>query len=717
MQAVAARYATSLGSIKSSAPTIPFYSSVTGEIITEAGRLGASYWVENSVSPVLFKTAIQRVLSTSEARPLFLEFGPHSALGGPIRQTARQIARAIEYVPALVRGKDAQTAMLECVGQLYQNNIQLNYAELLTQKDSKVLTDLPTYPWQHENQYWSESRLTKDWRLRKHPHHDILGARINENSNLEPAWRNILSLQSAPWIEDHEISGDIIFPGAGYVALAGEAIRQLTGSNDYTIRRLSFKQALILQRGATTELMTHFRSSRLTNSLVSEWYDFTVTSLSGGQWIEHCAGQARAGPESVKSAVQINPLPRRVPTHSWYNVMRKCGLQYGPRFQGMSSITAGIDVSRAVAELEDVMLSNESPYEMHPSTMDAAFQLFSVASSQGLARHFDKLSVPSYIEELYIRKPRSRVTVRAQTKSSTRGAMDGDALGVSDGEVVFFLKDLQFADLARSNDVSGKNPHAAAELWWKPDINFLDTSQVSSLMWPSKNIRETHLLVERLALACMVELAHTLGGMRPEQAHLHKFMAWVQTQAQKAAMGTYPNVSDCASIMKKSSVERRQMIQATHQQMQDGTGAYVATAIYRIFQSSEALITGEVDALSVLLEDDILTKVYHFFQLWDYEQLFQLIAHSNPNLRILEIGAGTGGTTSTILPSLISGSGERMYSSYTYTDVSSGFFVAAKHRFRQYEGLEYAVLDIFQDPLEQGFQPASFDLIIASNVS
>jgi len=79
--------------------------------------------------------------------------------------------------------------------------------------------------------------------------------------------------------------------------------------------------------------------------------------------------------------------------------------------------------------------------------------------------------------------------------------MDGNAIGVSDGEVVFFLKDMQFADLARSNDVSGTDPHAAAELRWKTDINFLDSSQISSLMWPSKNIRETHFLVERLALA------------------------------------------------------------------------------------------------------------------------------------------------------------------------------------------------------------------------
>jgi len=214
-----------------------------------------------------------------------------------------------------------------------------------------------------------------------------------------------------------------------------------------------------------------------------------------------------------------------------------------------------------------------------------------------------------------------------------------------------------------------------------------------------------------------VELSATLGEQRSEQSHMNKLQDWLQAQAQKAAEGAYPNVPDCQSIVNASAAERSQMIQTIYQQTHDGTGADVATAVYRIFQGFGDLMTGEADALNILLEDDILSKIYQFLQLWDYDQLFQLIAHSKPNLRILEIGAGTGGTTSTILPALISESGERMYFSYTYSDVSSGFFVTAKERFRQHEGFEYAVLDISRDPLEQGFEAASFDLIIASNVS
>lgn len=78
---------------------------------------------------------------------------------------------------------------------------------------------------------------------------------------------------------------------------------------------------------------------------------------------------------------------------------------------------------------------------------------------------------------------------------------------------------------------------------------------------------------------------------------------------------------------------------------------------------------------------------------------------------------GTGGLTNKFLSDLKSDYGERLYYKYTFTDVSSGFFVQAQERFKDYAGIEYQALDISQDPLEQGFKAGEYDLIIASNVS
>ena len=81
-------------------------------------------------------------------------------------------------------------------------------------------------------------------------------------------------------------------------------------------------------------------------------------------------------------------------------------------------------------------------------------------------------------------------------------------------------------------------------------------------------------------------------------------------------------------------------------------------------------------------------------------------------LRVLEVGAGTGSATAAVLPELPEGRFD-----YTYTDISAGFFAEAESRLGGAEAsIEYRVLDIENDPVEQGFDAHGYDLVIASNV-
>ena len=80
-------------------------------------------------------------------------------------------------------------------------------------------------------------------------------------------------------------------------------------------------------------------------------------------------------------------------------------------------------------------------------------------------------------------------------------------------------------------------------------------------------------------------------------------------------------------------------------------------------------------------------------------------------LRVLEVGAGTGGATSTLLAIF-----ETRKTQYYFTDVSETFISNGKRKFRSYNFLTYQSLDIEKDPQEQGIVSNSFDIVVAANV-
>ncbi len=90
------------------------------------------------------------------------------------------------------------------------------------------------------------------------------------------------------------------------------------------------------------------------------------------------------------------------------------------------------------------------------------------------------------------------------------------------------------------------------------------------------------------------------------------------------------------------------------------------------------------------------------------------VADPTAPVRILEVGAGTGGTTAAVL-SALAASGDGV--EYVFTDVSPAFVRKARNRFgAQYPFTRFEVLDIEADPAGQGPASGAHDVVLATNV-
>jgi SAM-dependent methyltransferase len=83
---------------------------------------------------------------------------------------------------------------------------------------------------------------------------------------------------------------------------------------------------------------------------------------------------------------------------------------------------------------------------------------------------------------------------------------------------------------------------------------------------------------------------------------------------------------------------------------------------------------------------------------------------SGRSVRILEVGAGTGGTTSAVVSNITSD-----LVRYVFTDVSDLFLDHAREKFASCPFMEFARLDLDEDLAGQGYASASFDVILSAN--
>lgn len=442
-------------------------SSLTGESVHE--RIIPSYWRQNAESRVLFSHALESLMKDKKLH--LIEIGPHAALQMPVKQIMRKLGKSetdFQYSTLLVRKKHSVRTILAAMGELFLcgHDIdfgRVNYVQLPEESDQshksqgKVIPDLPPYPWTYDNLLWSEPRASLEFRNRRYARHELLGSQVPGANAYQTIWRNLLSISDVPWIQDHKLGQEVVFPGAGYIAMAIEAARQI-GLPDATC--LSFRQtriskALMLSTDSREELITCLRPVKVSSASVSDsWFEFEISSVQDGASTLHASGRVGSGQRGtpIHTNLSFEP-PRSEPrsTEAWYNRLGQIGMNFGPYFQSISQAQSkelnDLFYSQASVKPLKKDLDGVSEYIVHPITIDAMFQAALHPVTSEVARGLTaKVPVAIDSAQFYVKDPQteeSELFVNATSRVFEFGSATSTC-ELRNPDVVARISDLQF---------------------------------------------------------------------------------------------------------------------------------------------------------------------------------------------------------------------------------------------------------------------------------
>ncbi|KAL4881183.1 hypothetical protein BJY04DRAFT_227866 [Aspergillus karnatakaensis] len=720
---------------------VSMVSSVTGRPISPSTLLSAQYWAENLLSPVQFFNAVQglgdRKQQTVDTFTDIVEIGPHPALRRPIRDTLAYLESGIRYHYTLHRSQSPTMRILDLAGRLFC----LGYSVCISSVNQQhsplpILVYCPPYPFDR-SQFWSESRVSRNYRLRGKPIRDTLGARAADWNPLEPRWRNFFSLNSHPWIRDHQISDTFLFPAAGMLVVILEAAHQIVlkgkAAKGYLLKRVDFISPIIVPEAWTDRVETQVRFRRATDlvDLVpgGHGFDVSIFSYLRGVWTECCRAKIEVQYEETQT-IDANSICNQhehaiqlcktgLDSREIYNDAVVHGLQYGDWFKLLQNVRS--DGVRTAVSRVDVHEKHREGHFVHPAVLDQIFQVLRVAAGQ-----LPAANIPVGMINAWFAASGWQETQEVQIAATA--ARLGDQPG-EQGRISVLGKNrmvLCSVESAATATVSGGGGSKGAErqllysIEWQPQLSLLRPEQLQALFGGRISKDERGIVTDHAMLCDTLNIvtARTLSLLDRERVPtaLRQHVDWMKRHVRKHV--TVSQRQQAASISD----------QELENQLCKIDSVLPAWTLYTTCaRKLPQILAGEVDPLQVVFESDQARIFYaDLFQTLCADgrlaSYLELAAHENPALRILEIGAGTGGMTGHVLAALQqreARTGGLAFASYTYTDISPAFFEQARHRWPELVAehrLKFSVFDMGKPLASQDLLPGSYDIVIAGSV-
>lgn len=502
-------------------PSVPWISSVIPEkdMAASKERITPGYWRANLESPVQFSEAVSNLLGIQDlAIGAVVEIGPHPAMKSPLGQIIKGLGKTIPHIGTLKRGEDGRSSLLNLAGSLFAHHadVDLVAVNAVEAQDSQGVSglahgctavDLPPYQYTYGPVKYHESRLSKEYRLRQVPRHDLLGSKVPGTARLRPQWRNILRLKDLPWLDDHRVPPHVLHPGAAHIVMAMVAAEQAYAEfpdalpiAGLCLRNFSIKKTLVVPEddyGVEIVLSMELEDSATAKS--PGWATFSIASVvrDSQQWTEHCAGSIKIEVSSSHQAARIDTADmdgRLVAAEAWYARFADMGLQFGPSFQGYSDILADpykniVSAKLALKTTEGMLPGGESSYPIHPASLDLVIRLGLMACNGGQVETAS-VQLPIHFDQMQFKynSLQGRDWATGVSRGELRGLRGAYAeLQMLDeaGNVILHVDNMRFTSLHNEqqsslNDLQSSTKAFAspfARLVWGPDVRTFSKAQ------------------------------------------------------------------------------------------------------------------------------------------------------------------------------------------------------------------------------------------------
>ncbi|MEU1801556.1 SDR family NAD(P)-dependent oxidoreductase [Streptomyces sp. NPDC019937] len=719
-----------LSRVRPEGTRLPFASTVTGNLVA-GERLDADYWWRNIREPVLFAEAVRALADSGCA--VFVEIGPHGVLAPYLR---RLVPDGMT-VAACRRGQDGPETLRRTAERLLAAGDRVD--DTHSPRRGRVVT-LPSYPWQRER-HWNGS---PDWwvHVPQDPTvvHPLLGRRA---AVAEPAWHQTVSTARLPWLYDHEADDAVVMPGTAYVEAALAAGRHgFAGGVAAEVTDLDIVRALVMPRDDESGEVV------LQTSLSEEDGVVRIASRrdASADWQTHARGRVRRLVSTPPVPVDVDAVRSRVngirvDATQHYEEAARAGLMYGPSFRVLTELRVG--EGEVLAAFSWDPSSPADGYEAHPTVLDGALQ----AASPLLAE------LPG--GRMYV--PTAIGSARVWSALPARGLVHVRCVATSTEEAVFDLTVIEESGHVAA-EMTGCRLHGVAAGPTQPlqELTQVLRAAPRTIEWtpgpaplPSPTALVTATAAERAALDARrgdqdAEFAPLLKETVGHWA-AHAFSRLLEgvnefRVGDLVAAGVQPKygryvrllagMAERAGLLERVGEERWRFTGAPARPLEHARSCTTrfpewisAIAVYvRCGTHLTKILRGDVDPHELLFADSDRHLVEALYTSTPDVRIHGQYARSlvaaavetwprDRPLRVLEVGAGTGGTTSALLPVL-----PPHLTQYVYTDVSAAFFPRAQARFAAYDFVEYRTLDLERDLADQGFGAGSFDLVIAGNV-